>query len=76
MPQSNQTLAQIAFTTNLENYLALSETWMAFLVILGISLAIMILVLIFLRNRIRIAIALIQHASKYYCSYTTLFYLI
>lgn len=61
---NNQTLAQIAFTTNLGTYLELRETWLAFLIILGISMAVIVLMLIFLRNRIRIAIALIGHASK------------
>ncbi|KAI9562773.1 hypothetical protein GHT06_010227 [Daphnia sinensis] len=61
---SNQTLAQMAFTTNLGTYLELKETWLAFLIILGISMTVIILMLIFLRNRIRIAIALIGHASK------------
>ena len=63
-PSANQTLAQIAFTTNLDTYLKMSETWLAFLIILGVSMVIIILMLIFLRNRIRIAIALIGHASK------------
>ncbi len=64
LPQTNQTLAQIAFTTKLDTYLKMSETWLAFLIILGILMVIIILMLIFLRNRIRIAIALIGHASK------------
>ena len=64
MPANNQTLAQIAFTTNLGTYLELTETWLAFVIILGISMAVILLMLIFLRNRIRIAIALIGHASK------------
>ncbi|XP_046448873.1 choline transporter-like protein 2 isoform X1 [Daphnia pulex] len=61
---NNQTLAQIAFTTNLGTYLELKETWLAFVIILGISMVVIVLMLIFLRNRIRIAIALIGHASK------------
>lgn len=61
---NNQTLAQIAFTTNLGTYLELKETWLAFVIILGISMVVILLMLIFLRNRIRIAIALIGHASK------------
>jgi len=62
---NNQTLAQIAFTTNFAAYLELRETWLAFLIILGISMIVIVLMVIFLRNRIRIAIALIRYASKY-----------
>jgi choline transporter-like protein 2/4/5 len=62
---NNQTLAQIAFTTNLCPYFELTETWLAFVIILGISMAVIVLRLIYLRNRIRLAIALIGHASKY-----------
>jgi solute carrier family 44 (choline transporter-like protein), member 2/4/5 len=62
---NNQTLAQIAFTTNFAAYLELRETWLAFLIILGISFAVFVLMLIVLRNRTRIAIAFIGHASKY-----------
>lgn len=63
-PGANQSLTQVAFTTNMESYLALRETWLAFLILLAISLVIILITLIFLRNRIRIAIALIGQGSK------------
>lgn len=44
--------------------LSKKETWMAFLIIDSVILAIVFLLTIFLRNRIRIAIALIGEASK------------
>ena len=62
---ANQSLTQIAFTTNLESYLALRVTWLIFLIALSISMAGILVALIFLRNRIRIAIALIGQGSKY-----------
>jgi choline transporter-like protein 2/4/5 len=65
-PGANKlTLAQIAFATNLGTYSALTKTLLAFVIILGISMAAIVVMLIFLRNRIRIAIALIGHVSKY-----------
>ena len=62
---ADQSLTQIAFTTNLESYLALRVTWLIFLIALSISMAGILVALIFLRNRIRIAIALIGQGSKY-----------
>ena len=64
VPGSNVSLTQIAFSTHLDSYLSLRETWLIFLITLAITVAINLLVLIFLRNRIRIAIALIGQGSK------------
>jgi choline transporter-like protein 2/4/5 len=61
---ANESLTQVAFTTNLETYLQLRQTWLAFLILLGISIVVILLTLIFLRNRIRIAISLIGQGSK------------
>jgi choline transporter-like protein 2/4/5 len=44
--------------------LARRDTWLAFLIISSVALAIVLLLVIFLRNRIRIAVALIKEASK------------
>jgi choline transporter-like protein 2/4/5 len=44
--------------------LAMQDTWLAFLIISAVTLAIVLLLVIFLRNRIRIAVALIKEASK------------
>ena len=61
---ASRSLTEIAFTTNVETYLALRKTWMVFLVTLAVLLGITLLMLIFLRNRIRFAIALIGQGSK------------
>ena len=62
---ANESLTQVAFTTNFETYLQLRQTWLAFLILLGISIVVILITLIFLRNRIRIAISLIGQGSKY-----------
>lgn len=62
----NLTLADVAFTTDVNSYLSVSQTWLVFLVLLGITLALVLLAIIFLRNRIRIAIALIGQGSRYF----------
>uniref|UniRef100_H2YS18 Choline transporter-like protein n=1 Tax=Ciona savignyi TaxID=51511 RepID=H2YS18_CIOSA len=61
---SNTTIIAVGFTTNLSTYLALQDTWLAFLIILAIVDAIMILLVIFLRKRIQIAIKVIEQSSK------------
>jgi choline transporter-like protein 2/4/5 len=48
----------------LDQILAMKDTWLVFLIISAITLAIVLLLVIFLRNRIRIAVALIKEASK------------
>ena len=64
--QSNyQTLEKVSSIMNLGSYLELTQTWVAFLIILGSSMVIILLSLILFRNRIPSAIALISHASKY-----------
>ena len=62
---ANQSPTQIVFTTNLSSYLAMKQTWMIFLIVLAVTMALTLLALIFLRNRIRIAIALIGQGSKW-----------
>ncbi|XP_069054360.1 choline transporter-like protein 4 [Lepisosteus oculatus] len=61
---SNVSINNIGFTTNLSAYLQVKETWLAFLIILAALELILLLLLIFLRTRILIAIALIKEASK------------
>lgn len=52
------------FKDEVNDIMAMQETWLAFLIISAIILVIVLLLVIFLRNRIRIAIALIKEASK------------
>lgn len=74
-PGSDTSIISVGFTTNLDTYLALSETWLAFLVILGVLDLIIILVVLFLRKRIQIAVKVIGQASKAVGSMiTTLFF--
>lgn len=64
LASSNLTFSNVGFTTNVQVYLQVRDTWLAFLIILCIVEAVLILALIFLRTRILIAIALIQETSK------------
>lgn len=57
-------ISDIGFTTNVNVYLQVQETWLAFLIMICIVEGILLLTLIFLRKRILIAIALIQESSK------------
>ncbi|KAF2898519.1 hypothetical protein ILUMI_07651 [Ignelater luminosus] len=54
-----------------ESYLAMKDTWLVFLIISSVVLAIILLVLLFLRKRIVLAIALIKEASKAVSSVTS-----
>ncbi|XP_056267628.1 choline transporter-like protein 4 [Pseudoliparis swirei] len=64
LKQASATISDIGFTTNLDVYLQVQETWLAFLIIISVAEAIILLTIIFLRSRILIAIALIQESSK------------
>uniref|UniRef100_A0A7N6BWS9 Choline transporter-like protein n=1 Tax=Anabas testudineus TaxID=64144 RepID=A0A7N6BWS9_ANATE len=61
---ASATITNVGFTTNLQVYLQVQETWLAFLIIISVVEAILLLTIIFLRTRILIAIALIQESSK------------
>ncbi|XP_016349231.1 choline transporter-like protein 4 [Sinocyclocheilus anshuiensis] len=61
---SSLTFSNVGFTSNVQVYLQVRDTWLAFLIILCVVEAILLLALIFLRTRILIAIALIQETSK------------
>ncbi|CAH1786106.1 unnamed protein product [Owenia fusiformis] len=52
------------FTTNLDYYLNMANTWLAFGIIAASLLGIILLLLIFLRTRILIAISLIKESSR------------
>ena len=61
---SDLSITEVEFSTNADTYLALKQTWLIFIGIMGVLLAIILLVLIFLRTRIKIAIALIEEGSR------------
>ncbi|XP_072524683.1 choline transporter-like protein 5-A isoform X1 [Salminus brasiliensis] len=63
-PGADVTISDIGFQTDVHVYLQLSQTWLVFLVSLGLTEASIVLMLIFLRNRVRIAIALLKEGSK------------
>ncbi|XP_046721930.1 choline transporter-like protein 2 isoform X1 [Silurus meridionalis] len=63
-PGANITLKELGFQMDLNVYLHIRQTWLAFIIILAIVEFIIILLLIFLRKRILIAIALIKEASR------------
>ncbi|KAF4092704.1 hypothetical protein AMELA_G00023950 [Ameiurus melas] len=63
-PGANITLKELGFQMDLNVYLHIRQTWLAFIIILAIVELIIILLLIFLRKRILIAIALIKEASR------------
>ncbi|ELT97196.1 hypothetical protein CAPTEDRAFT_153937 [Capitella teleta] len=54
----------ITFSTSLDYYTNLADTWLALGIISAVFLGIMLLILLFLRKRIKIAIALIKEASR------------
>uniref|UniRef100_A0A7N8WYW7 Choline transporter-like protein n=1 Tax=Mastacembelus armatus TaxID=205130 RepID=A0A7N8WYW7_9TELE len=62
--KNSATITNVGFTTNLNVYLQVQETWLAFLIIISVVEVIILLTVIFLRTRILIAIALIQESSK------------
>merc|ERR1719351_319776 len=85
VPESKKSIISVGFTTDLSAYLALRDTWLAFLIILSVIDGIFILIILFLRKRIQIAIEVIDQASKavlhiisslFYPLYTTLLCLI
>lgn len=55
---------EIGFTTNLDAYLGLQDTWLAFGITLSVILVILLLIILVLANRISLAIELISEASK------------
>ncbi|XP_030630574.1 choline transporter-like protein 5-A [Chanos chanos] len=74
-PGADVTISDIGFQTDVHVYLQLSQTWLIFLVSLGVTEAVIILMLIFLRKRVRIAIALLKEGSKAIsCIMSALFY--
>nr|XP_055076127.1 choline transporter-like protein 4 isoform X1 [Misgurnus anguillicaudatus] len=64
LANSSLTYNNVGFTTNVQVYLQVRDTWLAFLIILCIVEGILLLALLFLRKRILIAVALIQETSK------------
>ncbi|XP_030644929.1 choline transporter-like protein 4 [Chanos chanos] len=64
LKNSSLSFNDVGFTTNVNVYLQVRDTWLAFLIILSVVEGILILTLIFLRTRILIAIALIQESSR------------
>ncbi|XP_066523036.1 choline transporter-like protein 4 [Hoplias malabaricus] len=64
LADSTLTYKNVGFTTNVDVYLQIRDTWLAFLIILCVVEAVLLLTLIFLRTRILIAIALIKESSK------------
>ncbi|XP_073776231.1 choline transporter-like protein 5-A isoform X4 [Danio rerio] len=63
-PGADVTISDIGFQTDLHVYLQLSQTWLVFMVTLGLTEASIVLMLIFLRKRVRIAIALLREGSR------------
>ncbi|KAL7868763.1 hypothetical protein SRHO_G00101470, partial [Serrasalmus rhombeus] len=64
LANSTVTYNNVGFTTNVNVYLQIRDTWLAFLIILCVVEGLLLLILIFLRTRILIAIALIKESSK------------
>ena len=60
---SNFDMGGFELTTDVGSYLELSQTWMVFLIISGITLLIILLLLCFMFTRIKIAIELIEEGS-------------
>ncbi|XP_071948312.1 choline transporter-like protein 2 [Antedon mediterranea] len=72
---AEQSLADIGFTTDLDSYLNLKDTWFAFGIALAVIFALLLLITICLCKQIRIAVNLIEEASKAVASIiSTLFF--
>uniref|UniRef100_A0A8D3DWN6 Choline transporter-like protein n=1 Tax=Scophthalmus maximus TaxID=52904 RepID=A0A8D3DWN6_SCOMX len=63
-PGSDVAIAEVGLQTDLQVYLQLRQTWIVFLVSLGVTEASILAMLIFLRRRVRVSIALLREASK------------
>ncbi|XP_062372059.1 choline transporter-like protein 5-A isoform X2 [Sardina pilchardus] len=63
-PGADVTITDMGFHTDVHVYLRLSQTWLVFLISLGVIEFLIVVTLIFLRKRVRIAIALLQEGSK------------
>ncbi|XP_071948310.1 choline transporter-like protein 2 isoform X2 [Antedon mediterranea] len=72
---AEQSLADIGFTTDLNSYLNLKDTWYAFGITLAVIFGLLLLITLCLCKQIRIAIGMIQEASKAVASIiSTLFF--
>ncbi|CAL8343390.1 unnamed protein product [Merluccius merluccius] len=72
---SDVAIVEVGLQTDLQVYLQLRQTWIIFLILLGVTEASILLMLIFLRGRIRVAITLLREASKATgCIMSSLFY--
>ncbi|XP_008291833.1 choline transporter-like protein 5-A [Stegastes partitus] len=72
---SEVAIVEVGLQTDLQIYLQLRQTWIIFLVTLGVIEASIFLVLIFLRRRVLMAITLLREASKAIgCIMSTLFF--
>ncbi|XP_029931336.1 choline transporter-like protein 5-A [Myripristis murdjan] len=74
-PGSDVAIVDVGLHTDLQVYLQLRQTWIIFLVSLGLTEVSILVMLIFLRRRVQVAIALLREASRA-MSYimSTLFY--
>ncbi|XP_059201272.1 choline transporter-like protein 5-A [Centropristis striata] len=63
-PGSDVAIIEVGLHTDLQVYLQLTQTWIIFLVSLGVTEVSILLMLIFLRRRVQVAIALLREASK------------
>ena len=57
-------ITDVGFTTDLNAYLSLQQTWLAFLIIFIVLEFIFLMVILFLRQRIAMAIGVIKEGSK------------
>ena len=64
MKMSRDSLIDLDIKQEIDDILAMKDTWLVFLIISAVALVIVLLLVLFLRKRIRIAIALIKEASK------------
>ncbi|XP_021948484.1 choline transporter-like protein 4 isoform X3 [Folsomia candida] len=57
-------ISEEEFNSQLETYLKLKNTWLAFAIITGTLLGILLLIVIFLRSRLYLAVALIKQGAR------------
>lgn len=61
---TTQSISQFSFSTEINNYLSLSVTWLVFGIIAGCVLLIVLLLILVLIKRLRLAIQLVREGSK------------
>jgi len=64
-PNTEFFVSEEEFHAQLDTYLKLKNTWLAFAIITGVFLGILLLIVLILRSRLHLAVALIKQGARY-----------